>query len=646
MRNEKTLNYFVNNSLQNAVFCILLLAFPLTIFAQEFNMNSMPPPDMQMSYSAGELKAGSKLTVSIVIPDNWHVNANIAADEFLKPSSIEASAQGIFFGEPVWPEPIKEYSEALDLENLVFRGEFQVTLSIDSVSGTPDSLSTTITFHYQACDNSICLAPAQKTIFLDKSAGQNSAEIKKNGSGEKFDVVMEFENESTASNDSISNGASGKESTAATSGHESVAATSGNESAGTLALLFFAFIGGIILNLMPCVLPVLSLKIFSLVKQAGASRGRLLASGLSTTAGILVSFWILAAIIGIVKLGGGNAGWGMQFQSAGFIAFMVVILTAFAMSFFGVFEIWLPWSATTKMDAAGSKSGLAGAFFTGALLVLLSTPCSAPFLGTAMGFAFTASIPVLFLFFTAAGLGLALPYILVSFFPAIQKHLPKPGVWMMYLQKVMGILLLATVGWLLWVVNEQAGFAGVGIFAIVAAGAAIASFAMGKFAPPGAAFSREILGFAGAIIVLAGLWFAVLSPKYEGVVVERFNARLQTQMTENGWYRYTPALIEEFKNAGRTVFIDVSADWCITCKANEAAVLDREDFTRAMDSLNVARVKADWTRETPEVNALLKSLGKSGVPAYAIYPKGDASQQIVLPELLTTSGIVAKIGGN
>lgn len=653
MCKEKTFKFFVNSSLQSAFAILLLLIFPLTAFAEEFNMNNMPPPEMSMSYSAGELKAGSKLTITVVIPENWHVNANVAADEFLKPSSVNVSAQGIVFGDPIWPTPIKEYSEALDLENLVFRGEFQVVLPVDSVASNCDSLSTTVTFHYQACDNSICLAPAKKTISLDGSMN-NGADLKKNeGDGdksekEKFDVVMEFAENGSSTNESATTADTSSEASAAVKQDVNVtgnqdASAEDVSAAGTLALLFFAFIGGIILNLMPCVLPVLSLKIFSLVKQAGESRGRLLASGLSTTAGILCSFWVLAAIISVIKIGGGNAGWGMQFQSAGFIAFMVVILTAFAMSFFGVFEVWLPWSATTKMDAAGSKSGIAGAFFTGALLVLLSTPCSAPFLGTAMGFAFTASLPVLFLFFTAAGLGLALPYLLVSFFPAVQKHLPKPGIWMMYLQKVMGVLLLGTVCWLLWVVNEQAGGAGVGIFAIVAVVAAATSFAIGKIAPPGVAFGREVTGFVGAVVVLAGLWFGVLAPRYENVVVNRFNARMAEQMTEDGWYRYSPVLIEEFKTAGRTVFIDVSADWCITCKANEAAILNREDFTRAMDSLKVARVKADWTRETPEVNALLRSLGKSGVPAYAIYPQGDASKQIVLPELLTTSGIVEKI---
>ena len=611
---------FANNRLQKASFCILL--FATAVFAQEFNMNNMPPPEVGMRYSVGTLQKGSNVIVDIVIHDNWHVNANIAADEFLKPSSIDISAKGIHFGEPKWPEPIKEYSEALDLENLVFKGHFQITLPIEGVDSEYDSLTTQATFHYQACDNSICLAPSQVTFGLGV-LGFNKKSTMQPGLKKNDDENGSLENAplNGSANDSPMDGGF----------------------AGTLALLLSALFGGLILNLMPCVLPVLSLKLFSLIKQAGESRGRLLALGTSTTVGILASFWILAGIVAAVKAGGGNAGWGLQFQSAGFIAFMVVILSAFAMSFFGVFEVWLPGSATTKMDSAGRKNGLLGAFFTGALLVLLSTPCSAPFLGTAMGFAFTASTPVLFLFFTAAGIGLALPYMLVSAFPKVLKVFPKPGAWMVTLQKVMGVLLLGTVAWLLWVVHEQAGNYGVAIFAVIALLSIIFSFAIGKIAPPGVAFIREVAVVVGSVVLLAAFWFAFASPKYEAEVDAIFEARAAQLITEDGWFRYTPELIDNLAKSGHTVFIDVTADWCLTCKTNEAAILNREDFRRAMDSLKVARVKADWTRETPEVTALLRSMGKSGVPAYAIYPAGDASRQIVLPELLTTDAIVEKI---
>ncbi len=608
---------FANNRLQKPSFCVIL--FATALFAQEFNMNNMPPPEASLHYSAGALAKGSSVTVDVTIPDNWHVNANIAADEFLKPSSIEISAQGIHFGEPKWPEPIKEYSEALDLENLVFKGHFQITLPIEGVDSGYDSLTTSATFHYQACDNSICLAPSQVTFGVGtlslnkKSNTPPTSTIKKNDDHSQNTSIIPQDNVTEES------------------------------SASTLILLLSALLGGIILNLMPCVLPVLSLKLFSLIKQAGESRKRLLTLGIATTTGILTSFWVLAGIVAIIKAGGGNAGWGMQFQSAGFIAFMVVILTAFAMSFFGVFEIWIPGSATTRMDFTSRKQGFAGAFFTGALLVLLSTPCSAPFLGTAMGFAFTTSTPVLFLFFTAAGLGLALPYMLVSAFPKVLKVFPKPGAWMVTLQKIMGVLLLATVVWLLWIVHEQSGNFGVGIFAAISLLSIALSFAIGNIAPPGVAFYREVLAVGGSVVLLFVIWFAFASPKYEDEVDARFKARSVQLVTEDGWYRYTPEVIEDFAKAGRTVFIDATADWCITCKANEAAVLNREDFKRAMDSLNVALVKADWTRETPEVTKLLRSMGKSGVPAYAIYPAGDQSRQIVLPELLTTGAIVEKI---
>lgn len=601
---------FANNCCPLATIVCILSTIVASASAQEFNMNAMEPPEASMHYSEGALSENSEITVDIVIPDNWHVNANVAADEFLKPSSIEIAARGIEFGEPKWPEPIKEYNEVLEFENLVFKGHFQIKIPVKAVADGYDSLTTNATFHYQACDNSICLAPASVDIRI----GKNKAEISKANSA----ANLKKNDEGNGTQES-------------------------NNAASVALLLFFAFVGGIILNLMPCVLPVLSLKLFSLIKQAGQSRSRLVALGIATTAGILASFWTLAGIVAAIKAGGGAAGWGMQFQSAGFIAFMVVILTAFAMSFFGVFEVWLPGSATTRMDAAGHKAGLVGAFFTGALLVLLSTPCSAPFLGTAMGFAFTASTPVLFLFFTAAGLGLALPYLLVCAFPAVLKVFPKPGKWMVILQKAMGVLLIATVAWLLWIVNQQAGNTGVALFLGIALLSGVFSFIIGKFAPPGVAFWREAVLFAAAVIALAGGWFAFAAPQYEKVLDERFNARMAQQLLEDGWYRYSPQLVAEFAKAGRTIFIDATADWCLTCKANEAAVLSDPALLQKLDSAGVVRMKADWTRETPEVNELLYSMGKSGVPAYAIYPKGDKGKQVVLPELLTTGLILEAI---
>ena len=171
----------------------------------------------------------------------------------------------------------------------------------------------------------------------------------------------------------------------------------------------------------------------------------------------------------------------------------------------------------------------------------------------------------------------------------------------------------------------------------------VISFAIGKVAPPGTNFKGEVFGITGGIIAITFGWFTYTAPQYEQILNERFEARMAQQVLEGGWYRYSPELVAEFAKAGRTIFIDATADWCLTCKANEAAVLSDKDLLQKLDSAGVARMKADWTRETPEVNALLHSMGKSGVPAYAIYPKGDISKQVVLPELLTSNLILEAI---
>ena len=243
---------FANNRLQKASFCILL--FAASVLAQEFNMNNMPPPEASMHYSLGALTKGSSVTVDITIPDNWHVNANVAADEFLKPSSIEIAAQGIHFGEPKWPEPIKEYSEALDLENLVFKGHFQITLPIENVDADYDSLTTQATFHYQACDNSICLAPSQVTFGVGP-VGFNKKRASRDDAGNMHGSATSTDANGTGN---VINA-------------PSAAGNATEGAAGTFILLLSALFGGLILNLMPCVLPVLSLKLFSLIKQAQAT---------------------------------------------------------------------------------------------------------------------------------------------------------------------------------------------------------------------------------------------------------------------------------------------------------------------------------------------------------------------------------------
>jgi len=585
---------------QSFIFLVTLYIMSIFSFAQDTSMeidtSTMPPPGIELSYPNKSLAVGDCVIVEIVIPEKWHVNANVVSDEFLKASQIEIAAKGIVFNQPIWPTYKKKYNDALEMDIFVFDGKIQIKIPIKELEASYDSTTTNTTFHYQACSNFICLAPNQVHFSLSPSAA-TPIPLKKNDSS-------------------------------------------------ILVLLFFAFIGGFILNLMPCVLPVLSLKLFNLIKQARESRKRLFYLGLSTTSGILVSFWILAAMIISLKSAGSLVGWGMQFQSIGFIAFMIILLSVFAMNFFGFFEIWLPGSTLTKMDSATKKEGLQGAFFTGALLVLLSTPCSAPFLGSAMGFAFSASAPVLVLFFTIAGLGLSFPYLIITLFPNLLSIFPKPGAWMSKLQKWMGLLLIGTVVWLLWVAIQTIGLKGGFLLAFLALISMFFAILIGKLAPPYKPFYREIILLLSSALILFSLWQFGFSSSIHKMQIENKTNEFSLDKDKDGFYPYTKERLASALQAGHPVFLDITADWCLTCKANEAAVLSQESFNVALDKHNVVKIKADWTLQDKEISALLKSLGRSGVPVYAIYLPTKPNSPVLLPEILTSNSILDILNSN
>lgn len=563
----------------------------------EIDTSNMPPPGISLFYPNKSIAVGDSVIVEITVPKKWHVNANVVSDEFLKASQLNIAAKGVFFGEPVWPTYKKEYNDALEMETFIFDGLFQIIVPIKSIEASYDTTTTNATFHYQACSNFTCLAPNSVHYSLALTVPGALSPLKKKDSN-------------------------------------------------LLILLLFAFIGGLILNLMPCVLPVLSLKLFSLIKQAGESRQRLLALGLVMTAGVLSSFWVLASIITALRAGGALVGWGMQFQSVGFIAFMIALLSAFAMNFFGFFEIWLPGKSLTKMDGMTQTEGLGGAFFTGALLVLLSTPCSAPFLGPAMGFAFSASPFVLFLFFSVAGIGLSFPYLVISAFPKLLSVFPKPGPWMAKLQKWMGILLLGTVVWLLWVVAKMIGVTGVVLLSFLATMSAGFAVITGKWAPPYKSFYREIGFLLGSVLILFFFWHFVASPSIEKILDVKTAAILSGEQDKEGWHPYSKERLESALKSGNAVLLDVTADWCLTCKANEAAVLSREALNKTLIENNVVKIKADWTLQDKEISDLLKSLGRSGVPVYAVYLPNQSEGPILLSEILTLNEVLEALNLN
>jgi thiol:disulfide interchange protein DsbD len=386
---------------------------------------------------------------------------------------------------------------------------------------------------------------------------------------------------------------------------------------------------------MPCVLPVLSLKAISFVEQAKESRAQGLRLAVAFSAGVLFSFWALAAVVVALKHGGQAVGWGFQFQEPAFVLFMAALVLAFALNLFGVFEIWLPGDAMQGLSQASNQQGMVGAFGHGLVMTLLATPCSAPFLGTALGFAFTASAVHLFIVFTAVGLGLALPYALLASVPAAHAWLPQPGPWMIHFKDVMGFLLMATLIWLLWLLGKQVGVDALAfglIWLLILAFAAWAWGAWGGLQHHQA--QRWRLGLAlAALLSLSGAWALPKAVKPE--------AEAGHGVAADGWLAWDQAEVARLHKQGKPVFVDFSADWCWTCKVNEKAVLERQEVKDAFAKSAVVLMRADWTRHDSAITAALREQGRGGVPMYLYYPAHGPAH--LFPELLTTKMVLREI---
>ena len=398
-----------------------------------------------------------------------------------------------------------------------------------------------------------------------------------------------------------------------------------------LAMLGVALLGGLILNLMPCVLPVLSLKFVSVVGQGGRAPAAVRSGFLATAAGIIVSFLVIAGALIAVKAAGHTIGWGIQFQEPAFIAAMAVLVTIFACHLAGFFEVPLPRFVA---DAASSRTGpdesLAGHFVTGAFATLLATPCSAPFLGTAVGFALAGESWQLLAIFLALGLGLALPYLLVAALPGLAATMPKPGRWMLRLKQAMAVPLALTALWLLRILASEVG-----------AVAAIAPAAL-LLVIVAAVTLRDRLpearrGFVlPSVIVLAVV--AVALPDVIAAQVKRSGAEADDIVA---WKTFDRDQIRSLVSQGKTVFVDVTADWCLTCQANKRFVLSKDAIAARLNSASVP-MQADWTRPDPEIGAYLASYGRYGIPFNIVYGPA-APGGIVLPELLTQGDVSAAL---
>ena len=384
--------------------------------------------------------------------------------------------------------------------------------------------------------------------------------------------------------------------------------------------LGFGFLGGFILNLMPCVLPVIALKIFGFLGQAGESRQRVFRTGLAFVGGIFAWFLGLATLIVAARAAGAQVTWAFQFQNPAFVLGMMLLVFVFALNLLGVFELWLPGSG--KLVAISGREGYGGAFLHGMFATLLATPCTAPFLGSALAFAFTQHAAVTLAMFASIAAGMSFPYLFLTAQPGWMRFLPKPGLWMVRLKQAMGFLMLGTVVWLLGVLGAQSGATGAIGAAWILLGIGAAGWVFGTWFTPEAKGAHRLL----ALAAMAGLILL-------GVLL----AARQTAPAAAGWEAWSPERVTALEREGRPVFIDFTADWCLNCKYNERFVLDTPPVREALRGF--ATLKADWTRGDARITAELKRLGRAGVPVYVVLPANGGAPE-VLPELLTQGTVL------
>jgi thiol:disulfide interchange protein len=383
-----------------------------------------------------------------------------------------------------------------------------------------------------------------------------------------------------------------------------------------------AFLGGMVLNLMPCVFPVLFLKGLALVNSSSEEKSHQRAHGLMYTLGIVVSFWVIVAALLVLRAGGHELGWGFQLQSPGFVAVLAALVFFLGLSLAGQFELGL--SLTSAGGDLAQKRGFAGSFFTGVLATVVATPCTAPLMGAAIGYALVQPAWLTFTVFTAVALGLALPYLALTMQPQWTKHLPKPGAWMEILKQATAVPLFATAIWLTWVYAQLHAKDGVNAMLPLLACyllLAIAGWALGRWP------ARWGSGIAAVVLII----FAIALPTVKVTVVV------------SQWEPYTQQSFDAARASGDPVFIDFTAAWCLSCQVNEKLVLHSADVESQLAIHHVKLLKADWTQYDPTITRELAAVGRSGVPTYVIYPPGKVSNADVLPELLTKSVVLKAI---
>ena len=408
-------------------------------------------------------------------------------------------------------------------------------------------------------------------------------------------------------------------------------------STGGLSLMLMlgsALLGGVILNVMPCVFPILSIKILGFVSQAGGDRVVIRRHGYMFGLGVLVSFWALAGLLVALRAGGAQLGWGFQLQSPGFVAALALLLFAVGLNLMGVFEVGgnvIGLAAKLGGDTTGSgRGGYVGSFLSGVLATALATPCTAPFMGPAVGYALTLQAWTAMLVFTFLGIGMAGPYVLLSLAPQLLERLPRPGPWMESFKQFMAFPLFAATAWLAWVFSLQTDTEGLLVLLLALVLLAIGAWVLGRWAAPARRPNvRRVAKVAAGVAAACAVWVSLEAARG----------------TDDGleWETYSAERIEQLRAEGRPVFVDFTAAWCVTCKWNEFGALSSAAVTAKFREKNVALLKADWTDRGPTIAEALAAFGRSTVPLYVMYSPDEAIPPQVLPTVLTAQTVVRAV---
>ncbi len=571
-----------------ALLCTFLLIQPASTFANTDPFGAAPTSGMSAGMSAGmveddeflPVEQAYQLTAEFDAPGELRLYWEVADAYYLYRHGfqVELTTNGeTVSSELVIPTGLEKDDEYFG------RVEVYYNYADLSLKGIPAEGEFSLTVTSQGCaDAGLCYPPYSEYFELD---GQQSSVTK-----------IATPDTQTANTPSIVDPA---------------------ESGSLLYMLLLAMIGGAILNLMPCVFPVLSLKVLAFANDKDHSQAT---HGLVYAAGVVISFVAVAAVLVSLQAAGEAIGWGFHLQSPWFVAALAYLFFVMGLSLSGFIE--LGGSLMNVGGGLAQKSGYSGSFFTGVLATVVASPCTAPFMGTALGYAVTQPAHIALLVFAALGVGMALPVLILSCSPKLLNKIPKPGAWMESLKQLLAFPLYATAVWLSWVVGKQAGVNGMALLLI---GCVLITLALWLWSEK---LWQRMVSAVCAALAIAILTSPLMSPT--------------DSVADNNdeWRAYSPQTLAELRQQGTPVFLNITADWCITCLANEKVTLSTDEVKEAMKAAGVTYVKGDWTNRDPLITALLKDYGRTGIPLYVAYPADRQLPGIVLPQILSNDIVI------